>query len=39
MKPCYLAEVRPQLWVATGGAKNGTLAAAWCAHELVQKLQ
>lgn len=39
MKPCYLAEVRPQLWVATGGAKNGTLAAAWCAHELVRKLQ
>ncbi len=37
-KPCYLAEVRPRLWVATGGAKNGTLAAGWCAHELSQRL-
>lgn len=33
-KPCYLEEVRPKLWVATGGAKNGTLAAAWCAYRL-----
>jgi glycine/D-amino acid oxidase-like deaminating enzyme len=39
MKPCYLGEVRPRLWVATGGAKNGTLAAGWCAHELVEKLK
>lgn len=32
--PCYLKQHAPGLWVATGGAKNGTIAAAWCAHEL-----
>lgn len=31
-KPCLLEEVRPGLWVASGGAKNGTLAAGYCAH-------
>jgi len=37
-KPCLLKEVKPGLWVATGGAKNGTLAAGWCAHELMSAL-
>lgn len=37
-KPCLLQEARPRLWVASGGAKNGTLAAAWCAHELTRRL-
>ena len=37
-KPCYLEEVRPKLWVATGGAKNGTLAAGWCASQLAKAL-
>jgi glycine/D-amino acid oxidase-like deaminating enzyme len=37
-KPCYLKEVRKNLWVATGGAKNGTLAAGWCADQIVRKL-
>jgi glycine/D-amino acid oxidase-like deaminating enzyme len=37
-KPCYLKEAEPGLWVATGGAKNGTLAAAWCASEIVKAL-
>lgn len=32
--PCYLKEVRPGVWAATGGAKNGTLAAGWAAHTL-----
>jgi glycine/D-amino acid oxidase-like deaminating enzyme len=36
-RPCYLREQRPGFWVATGGAKNGTLAAAWCAHEIIRK--
>lgn len=36
-KPCYLEEVAPGLWVATGGAKNGTIAAGWCAHEIGRK--
>jgi glycine/D-amino acid oxidase-like deaminating enzyme len=35
--PCYLEEVERDLWVATGGAKNGTIAAAWCASELVRR--
>ncbi len=36
-KPCLLEEVKPGLWVASGGAKNGTLAAGWCAHEIVRR--
>lgn len=36
--PCYLKEAGPNVWVATGGAKNGTVAAAWCAHQLVKRL-
>lgn len=31
-KPCLLEEVEPGLWVASGGAKNGTVAAGYCAH-------
>lgn len=37
-KPAYLREHMPGLWVATGGAKNGTLAAGWCAAQLVDAL-
>lgn len=33
-KPCYLKEHAPGLWVVTGGAKNGTIAAGWAAHRL-----
>ncbi len=36
--PCLLEEVQPGLWVASGGAKNGTIAAGWCARELVGRL-
>jgi len=36
--PAYLAEQEPGLWVATGGAKNGTIAAAWCAQQIADKL-
>ena len=36
-KPCLLDEVHPGLWVATGGAKNGLVAAGWCASEIVAK--
>lgn len=38
MSPCYLKQPRPGLWVATGGAKNGTIAAAWCASQLMKAL-
>lgn len=31
-KPCLLEEIEPGLWVVSGGAKNGTLAAGWCGH-------
>lgn len=37
-KPCLLKEVRKGLWVATGGAKNGTLAAGWCADQIVRRV-
>lgn len=33
VKPAYLS-MRPGLIVCTGGAKNGTIAAGWCAHEI-----
>ena len=36
-RPCLLEEVSPGLWVASGGAKNGTLAAGWCAHEIARR--
>lgn len=38
-KPCLLEEVRPGVWAATGGAKNGTLAAGWCADQLSRRLK
>lgn len=38
VKPCYL-DIRPGLIVATGGAKNGTLAAGWCAHKISEALR
>ncbi len=31
-RPCLLEEVTEGLWVASGGAKNGTIAAGYCAH-------
>lgn len=37
-KPCLLKEVRSGVWAASGGAKNGTLAAGWAASELLRKL-
>lgn len=39
MKPCYLKEVDKGCWVATGGAKNGTIAAGWCAHIISGELK
>jgi glycine/D-amino acid oxidase-like deaminating enzyme len=36
-QPAYLREHAPDLWVATGGAKNGTIGAAWCATELKER--
>ncbi len=33
-KPCVFREIRKGLWIATGGAKNGTLAAGWCADQM-----
>lgn len=35
--PCLLKEFKPGLWVTSGGAKNGTVAAGWCAHVLVER--
>lgn len=36
-KICLLEELQTGLWVASGGAKNGTLAAGWCAHEITRR--
>ena len=36
-KPCLLEEFSPGVWLATGGAKNGMIAAGWAAHEIVRK--
>lgn len=33
--PAWVEELRPGLWIATGGAKNGTIAAGWAAHTIV----
>lgn len=34
---CYLENPLPNVWVATGGAKNGTAAAGWCAYEIERR--
>lgn len=36
VKPCLLEEREPGLWLATGGAKNGTIAAGWAAHRILE---
>lgn len=36
-KPCFLEEITPGLWAATGGAKNGTIAAGWCADQISRR--
>jgi glycine/D-amino acid oxidase-like deaminating enzyme len=38
MKPCYLKQQHPGFWVATGGAKSGMTAAAWCAHTIAKEM-
>ena len=38
-RPCYLEEREPGLWIATGGAKNGTIAAGWCAHAIGEAIK
>jgi len=36
--PCLLDQMSPSTWLATGGGKNGTIAAGWAAHELLRRL-
>lgn len=36
VKPALLREVRPCVWVATGGAKNGLIGAGWVARKLAE---
>lgn len=38
VKPCYFQRESDHLTVITGGAKNGTLAAGWCAHRLTENM-
>ena len=33
-RPCIVGEVSPGLWVATGGAKNGTVLAGYAAYKI-----
>jgi glycine/D-amino acid oxidase-like deaminating enzyme len=35
-QPCWLQLARPRVWVATGGAKNGTAAAGWAAYKIAE---
>ena len=35
-KPCIIEEVTPGIWVASGGAKNGTVAAGYAAHVILE---
>lgn len=37
-KPCYLDEVQPNIWVATGAGKFGSIAAGWAANELLRRM-
>lgn len=39
--PAYLEEAvgRPGTWIVTGGAKNGTLGAAWAARQFSEKFR
>ncbi len=34
VKHAVLEDLGGGIWVATGGAKNGTIGAGWCAHQL-----
>lgn len=36
-KAGYFAQISPSTWVSTGGAKNGTVLAAWQAHRFIQE--
>jgi glycine/D-amino acid oxidase-like deaminating enzyme len=38
-KPCLLEQPSPGVWLASGGAKNGTVAAAYCAHKIRESLR
>lgn len=37
-KPCLISR-RGHVWAVTGGAKNGTIAAAWAARELEREMR
>lgn len=38
-EPAFVERVSPNIWVATGGAKNGTAGAGWAAYRLAEALQ
>lgn len=37
VKPCLVEKRGKRLWVVTGGAKNGTIAAGWAAHKIIKE--
>lgn len=38
-KAGFFEKVMPNTWVSTGGAKNGTMLAAWQAHKFLKELR
>lgn len=39
LKTCFLEKIMSNVWVATGGAKNGTAAAGWAADQIMKAEQ
>jgi len=37
-RPCYVEQISPNVWIATGGAKNGLIAAGWAAWKIGQEV-
>lgn len=35
-KPCFLKEVRPNVWAATGAGKFGCISAGWAANQMLR---
>ena len=38
LKPCLFERTDDGIFIATGGAKNGTVAAGWCAHKILEMI-
>lgn len=36
--PCYLRKIGPNVWIATGAGKSGTIAAGWAARSITTRI-